>query len=138
MASPNGGGLLVRRSIVFIPKPPDLPTFTATTLDETTLLIFAKLELENPIRCWRIHVADGRTISSQPLTLTGAADRVNPGFQATRLGPSVVLLGGYTDSTRCTAHLDVFVCKQRGAASLHIERVTCSGPRIPTPRTYVH
>ena len=130
---PSTGGL-VRRSIVFIPHPPDLPTFSATHLNDTTLLVFAKAELENPIQCWRITLTDG-TLSSAPLQLTGCTDRVQPGFQAIRAGSNVVLLGGYSPNTSCTDHLDVFICKQRGT-SLHVERLSCSGARIPSPRTY--
>lgn len=124
---------LIRRSIVFIPRPPDLPTFAATLYNSTTLLIFAKLELENPIRCWRVCL-QATTLSSQPLALTGAADRVNPGFQAVRVGSTVLLLGGYSPTTRCSEPLDVYVCKMHGD-SLHVERAVCGGPRIPSPRT---
>lgn len=133
MAASNG---LVRRSIVFIPRPPDLPTFAATQLDDDTLLVFAKIELENPLRCWRVKITNS-ALSSAPVPLTGAADCVQPGFQAVRLGSTVCLVGGYRPTTHCREHLDVFVCKQRGSL-LHVDRLVCSGARIPSPRTYDH
>ncbi len=126
--------------MVFIPRPPPLPTFTTCALDAQTLLIFAKLDPEHPIRCWRVVAHADETVTSTPIMLTGCTTKLLPGFQAACMmhSATVVLLGGYNARTTSSQNLDVFVCRDvtPTVTQMQIVQLDCRG-QSPSPRRYV-